>query len=572
MTLIAPIATTRHAHGAAWIGGITAIMLAILTAAVWLTEPLWDGVALALAAFGILSAGVFALSRRIMVSAAVAGLVFVLIWISAEFKYAVMAMNLHVYDAALYLTAWSKYAFFIATFPRQSLIVGILLLTTLLILMLLWWAERPWPMRLGKRFLLVLTMALITAAAAWPYQGRNVQFFMQRSSVFSAFFASMGDLPDLIRFEGGMRMTKATAHQALPGTDIMCRPGADAPDIVLFLHESAMPPGVYPDIRYPTELRPFFTSGDGLIRPLRVETFGGGTWLTDFSALTGLATRGFGSLQTFAGQLMTGRIRHSLPQYLKACGYDTTMIYPTDADFAGTRQFYQSIGFDRVIDADVHRAPDGRQPDAFYLDLVARQMTAPADPALRRPQFIVASSMASHGPWDFPFDPTGPDAGKRWNADAEMDEYLRRLLAAQRDQLAFRQKLQATLPARRILYVDYGDHQPSLAAMPLKQATAIADKGLSWQMDPASKGFETYYRITAQGFRPAYPAATIPILEAAHLPIVTIMAAGLPLDAVMAERARLLTACRGLYSTCADAASVTQFQRWMADSGWIGTR
>jgi hypothetical protein len=40
----------------------------------------------------------------------------------------------------------------------------------------------------------------------------------------------------------------------------------------------------------------------------------------------------------------------------------------------------------------------------------------------------------------------------------------------------------------------------------------------------------------------------------------------------MAERARLMSACNGLYSTCADIRSITRFQRWMAESGWIGAR
>ena len=38
------------------------------------------------------------------------------------------------------------------------------------------------------------------------------------------------------------------------------------------------------------------------MRRLRVETFGGGTWLSDFSALTGLSTNLFGSMRNFAAQ------------------------------------------------------------------------------------------------------------------------------------------------------------------------------------------------------------------------------------------------------------------------------
>ncbi len=141
-----------------------------------------------------------------------AGLVLVLIWISSEFKYAVMAMNLHVYDAALYLTALTKYAFFVATFPRQSALVGALLLSALLTLTLMWWAEAPWRVALARRLAILGASLVLCGLAALPFKERNVQFFIPRSGVFSAFFASMGDLPDLIRFEGGLRM----AHAARP--------------------------------------------------------------------------------------------------------------------------------------------------------------------------------------------------------------------------------------------------------------------------------------------------------------------------------------------------------------------
>ena len=44
------------------------------------------------------------------------------------------------------------------------------------------------------------------------------------------------------------------------------------------------------------ETNVLFRSVDGTQRRLRVETFGGATWLSDFAALTGLSTRDLGTI------------------------------------------------------------------------------------------------------------------------------------------------------------------------------------------------------------------------------------------------------------------------------------
>lgn len=554
-------------------GAFLPALAAVAGVALW-SEPEWDGAALALAVFALVWSLVHALSRRTNFGFFVAFAVFLSIWIASSLKYAVLAMNLHVYDAFLYLPSLPQLRFFATTFPRQALFVGAAALAVLAAGLLLWRFELPGAWR-PRACLALPTMALAaTLLAALPFRERNIDFFAERRFVFSAFLSSIADLPHLLRFQGVIRVAEAARIPPLPAGPIACRPDAPAPDIVLFLHESAMPPGVYPGLAYPEELAPFFASRDGTTRRLRVETFGGGTWLSDFSALTGLPVQSFGRLRNFAGQMMTGRLRHSLPQYLKACGYETNMVYPTHADFAGARQLYQSIGFDRVIDSTLHGAPDDRQRDAFYLDQVARILSAPAEGAPRRPRFVVASSMAPHGPWDFRFAPEalGPADRADWNGEAELDEYLWRLVLARRDRDAFRARLKADLPGRRILYVDYGDHQPSLAAMPLQSSKRIADGGRIWQLDPQSKAFETYYAIDAQGFEPALPDPKQPILEVAHLPLVLVRAAGLPLDPVFARRQEIMERCNGLYATCADQDAILEFQRWLVDSGWISQK
>ena len=171
----------------------------------------------------------------------------------------------------------------------------------------------------------------------------------------------------------------------------------------------------------------------------------------------------------------------------------------------------------------------------------------------------------------FPLRARGAAAG-RDDKDSEFDEYLWRLVVAKRDRDAFRARLAHDLPGQKILYVDYGDHQPALAKVPLEDNRAIADEGRSWQLDPFSKAFETYYAIAAQGFAPSWSASSLPLVEAASLPTIIAEAAGLPFDEVFKRRARLLETCGGLYATCDNRAAVLNFQRWLVSTGRLARR
>ena len=537
---------------------------------VWHGEPepalLFAVIAIHLGAAALLAG----LLGRPRIGLALATFFLVAAFIGARSKFALVSMNLHVYDLPFYLFSEATVGFFMSAYPRQALMVGLGLAASLAAFVFIWRMDARRRVPLRRRAGLMICGAALLTLGAWPLSGRNADFFNERNFALSSFLTSFSDLPQLYSYNGLIEVAPKPSITPIPADAITCKPQTAAPDIVMMLNESSMPPGVYPGLTYPEELNPFFASFDGRIHPLRVETFGGGTWLSDFSALTGLSTHSFGNLRNFVANFMTGRLRHSLPQYLRACGYETAMVYPASAGFAGVGRFYEAIGFDKVIDTSVHHAPDQRQRDAFYLGEAAKFLEAPAQ-GPRKPRFVVVASMSTHSPWDFRFSPDSirETENLRWNADPEFDEYLWRLVLAKRDRDDFRERLSKTLADRRILYVGYGDHQPALAKVPLENNRTIADEGRSWQLDHESKAFETYFTLDAQGYTPKFAGAGHRIVEIANLPVITVIAAGLPLDPVFARREKLMAHCDGLYATCKDRASVLAFQRWLVDSRWI---
>lgn len=562
------------APGAIGLRSITIVGLACWLYFLWWNEPDVSLLMPVVAVFALLSAMFGALTGRWRFGALLSVCVFLAIWIASAGKFALVAMRLHVYDVIFYGFSAAPIEFFFSAYRDLAWQLGALIAAAVALFVCAWRAEAPMRLTPGRRLAVFTGAAALMAVPLTPLATRNADFFNDNHFTFSSFFSSLGDLPQLARFNGVIETGPGPAPTSVVAPPIDCHPGQTPPDIVLTLDESAMPPGVYDQLVYPDELVPFFQSFDGRKHPLRVETFGGGTWLTDFSVLTGLSTRSFGNLRNFAANFMTGRLHHSLPQYLKACGYETAIVYPASAGFAGVGRFYEAIGFDHVIDTSVHHAPDQRQRDAFYLGEMAKFLEAPATSGARKPRFVATQTMSTHSPWDFRFAPEAlrPGETARWNKDPEFDEYLWRLVVAKRDRDAFRATLAKSLPDRRILYVDYGDHQPALAKVPLEDNRAIADEGRSWQLDPRSKAFETYYALAAQNFAPAWPARDLPLVEAANLSTVIVQAAGLPLDAVFRRRAELARECEGLYATCDNRAAVFNFQRWLASTGRLALR
>lgn len=106
----------------------------------------------------------------------------------------------------------------------------------------------------------------------------------------------------------------------LPPAPAKQPPGDPLPHIIMVLHESTFDPRRF-GLPVDDCFARFFSPTAGLSGTLNVEVFGGSSLQSEFSILTGLSTRSFGSDSRYVFHLLDGRIRHSLPLHLSAIGY-----------------------------------------------------------------------------------------------------------------------------------------------------------------------------------------------------------------------------------------------------------
>ena len=191
-----------------------------------------------------------------------------------------------------------------------------------------------------------------------------------------------------------------------------------------------------------------------------METYGGGSWVTEFALLTGISTKAFGDMRMFVQVLMEGRLKETLPQELANCGYRTLMLFPMSNGYLSLDRFYRSIGFSEILDRRAQGAPTIRERDRFYFQNALEAMDHHFKSS-DRPLFVYIQTMASHGPYDSAYMPEEnvPSGGR--GTSSEMSEYLRRAAMAERDGDFLMDEIKRRFPNEPILVVRYGDHQPS---------------------------------------------------------------------------------------------------------------
>ncbi len=208
---------------------------------------------------------------------------------------------------------------------------------------------------------------------------------------------------------------------------------------------------------------PSSRSADGKLHKLRVETYGGASWLTEFSVLAGVSTFSFGGMRPFVQSLMQGKVQDTVPGMLARCGYRNTLYFPMNKDFVSSGRF---LPVHRICAKSWIARPRVRlrynERDRFYYDNVLANLDKHFKDQ-RTPAFNFIITAATHLPYVASFMPeiNVPGGGP----SPQMHEYLRRVGMAKMDYDYFRAEARArafrgAVPHRAVRRSSTDRHSP----------------------------------------------------------------------------------------------------------------
>jgi hypothetical protein len=539
---------------------ISTLMLVAAIAAVALTERSAENLLLAITALlfnaALLLVFVADLERAVLLAAmlavAIAGI--------STVKFNHSALKLTVPDLPLVFAG--TVPFFVSQYPRVMLgvLIGAVSLALASIAVWLYAAGSPIPIEFR---ILLFGLALVGFAMAATVKRPAPLRLTQRRCFYSTFMASLMD-PASWQF-GGLVLSDI-ASEPLPLKKATPARSSELPDIVVIQHESVFDPRIF-GLAVEPAVEAFLSPVGGEFGRLNVDIYGGGSWQSEFSLLTGLSSASFGSSAYHLFKRGAGRFHSSLPRSLATLGYKTTLTSSCRRDFLHYDEFYGSIGINERIFIDDFPPPfdvrrfEETNSDAMFLEAVIDAHTARVadDPS---PRFLYVLTNFNHGPHHRRLVAPGQFESERAFAyanvpDVEYAEYYARLTETASTWQKLRDRLVSDL-RRSVLIVHYGDHQPVLTRRIDRHVKCAADE---------RRAFRTFYAIEAlnmPGFKPGSGAD----LDIAFLGTVALQRAGLPLDPVFATRASLLDDCRETYFASASERK-RRFHRTLVDSGLI---
>lgn len=519
-----------------------------------------------LAVFAVLVSALLVASGRLAFSTITTWALLGIVTAISAVKMRYMGIGLHAFDAYFYLFRQDLEA---AALLGQNYLLPIvacigLLLAGIFACCVAWSREIA-----NSRHRIVACVVLLPSLAVWnvllPNAGdkNNEHRYYTAGHRTSSFFLSFKDARYLFAPTPlAARLAAMPTHAAYDGV-VDCTAVKSRPDVILVLMESAVRPSLFPEIKAPPALDASYESADRSTAGLRVETWGGGTWITTTGLMTSLPTTEFGWMRPYLPAYLQGRVHHSLPQLFKSCGYQTAVISPLSYPFLNEGPFLTALGFDDYLDFKTIKAPSRHERDRFYfgaaLDYVAHHREHDG-----RPLFLYVMTMAAHGPYSFRFDPDMKLAGEPFGNDPETDEYLRRLTMQRQDFADFTDKLEK-LPSRNgILVADFGDHQPSVTRS-LAEGVSGPEALGTW----SSIGYRTYYSISPIHMALTRPLPKFPALDLVYLAPTLFELSGLPIDDVYRGLLTLRDECRGTFVACPERQRVESHLKKLANGGLL---
>lgn len=249
---------------------------------------------------------------------------------------------------------------------------------------------------------------------------------------------------------------------ALPETQTEIKP-----DIIILLQESTVNPSIYQfdkDLALPDLFMFQKDEGVSAQSPLRVQTFGGGTWLSEFSILTGLNTDDFGARKNSVFYFVVDNLNESLFRQLKAEGYYTVLLTPFNRSAYHAGYAYEQMGVDEIIQPQELGYPGHLEENLWKIS--TQDMLGYIEEVLKKrtdkPLFIFSLTMYEHGPYDESHTDDYQITGqtKSSNAPGKFSHYMEKIITSDPAIKDFSNFVAQREKPTMFLY--FGDHQPNI--------------------------------------------------------------------------------------------------------------
>jgi hypothetical protein len=332
------------------------------------------------------------------------------------------------------------------------------------------------------------------------------------------------------------------------------------PDVFLVLEESTFDPTLIRKCILPecdnAMLHPLASASRTQQGPLLVHTTGGGTWLAEFAVMSGFDWRVFGRGGAYAPVSLAPRMRTSLPLQLRALGYRTVAVYPTDGNFLSATSAYSYYGFDEFYDARDLNMPSewGDTRDAMVFEKALQLAQRQDDP---RPVFVFVLTIRNHGPHGAApekLPASFQNAAKQ--TSVFLADYLARMRDSSQDYLQLAQQWLGSPRPRVIAW--FGDHQPEAAWDFTEHPEMLHLDRAASNASGQQLQYLTYYQFSANFGEPGKLIAR-DALDLAYLGAELLAFAGLPLDPGGAASRQVAAACNGVMLDCADRALINDY-------------
>jgi len=274
---------------------------------------------------------------------------------------------------------------------------------------------------------------------------------------------------------------------------------------------------------------------------LRVHTWGGNTWLSEFALLGGISSHDFGESSNGVYYTVTPTLRYSLPRLLKQSGYRAVALSGSPKGLYNMESAQRDLGFDEVLNPLDFPSWGGKAladnliSDAQLGEYAMQVLSRPRD----HPMLLFVLSIMQHGPYHssypvkFGLDRAPLDRGLA----GRLSDFSDRMVATSEANRVMAAALLAR--ATPVVFAYFGDHQPNLGG-------AL----------PYVRGLTEPHFLTSFAIKGNVTAAIdeqVPeVLDVSFLGALVLQHASVPLDAFFGANRAMRQLCDGRLDDCPD--------------------